>query len=31
MGLLQQIIEADDFVAFMEDDLQPNEPAIGVI
>jgi serine/threonine protein kinase len=31
MGLLQQIIEADDFVAFMEADLQPNEPAIGVI
>lgn len=31
MGLLQQLIEAEDFIAFMEDDLQPNEPAIGVI
>ncbi len=31
MGLLQQLIEAEDFIAFLEDDLQPNEPAIGVI
>jgi superfamily I DNA and/or RNA helicase len=31
MGLLQKLIEAEDFIAFLEDDLQPNEPAIGVI
>ena len=31
MGLLQQLIEAEDFIASLEDDLQPNEPAIGVI
>ena len=31
MGVVQQLIEADDFIAFLEDDLQLNEPAIGVI
>ena len=31
MGLLQQLIEADDFLPFLEDDLQPDEPAIGII
>jgi superfamily I DNA and/or RNA helicase len=31
MALLQQLVEAEDFMAFLEDDLQPNEPGIGII
>lgn len=31
MGLLQQLVEAEDFIAFLEDDLLPNEPGIGII
>ncbi len=31
MGLLQQLVESEDFMAFLEDDLQPNEPGIGII
>ncbi|WP_334109246.1 AAA domain-containing protein [Methylobacillus sp.] len=31
MSLLQQIIESDDFMAFLKEDLQPQEPPIGII
>lgn len=31
MELLKQIIESDDFMAFMAEDLKPQEPPIGII
>lgn len=31
MGLLKQIVESDDFMAFMAEDLRPQEPPIGII
>ena len=31
MNLLQQIVESDDFIDRVKEDLQPGEPAIGVI
>ncbi len=31
MGILRQLVEAEDFMAFLEDDLQPDEPGIGII
>jgi superfamily I DNA and/or RNA helicase/serine/threonine protein kinase len=31
MGVLKQIIESEDFMEFLSDDLQPMEPAIGII
>lgn len=31
MNLLQQIVEADDFIDRVKDGLQPGEPAIGII
>lgn len=31
MNLLQQIVESDDFIDRVKNDLQPGEPAIGVI
>jgi len=31
MAVLRQIVEADDFMAFLSEDLDPLEPAIGII
>lgn len=31
MELLRQIVECDDFMAFMAEDLKPQEPPIGII
>ncbi len=31
MELLRQIIESDEFMTFLEEDLQPQEPPIGII
>ncbi len=31
MNLLRQIIESDEFMAFLKEDLQPQEPPIGII
>ncbi|MDR5743950.1 AAA domain-containing protein [Caballeronia sp. LZ029] len=31
MNLLRQIVESDDFMAFLREDLQPEEPPIGII
>lgn len=31
MELLRQIVESDDFMAFMAEDLKPQEPPIGII
>jgi serine/threonine protein kinase len=31
MNLLRQIIESDDFIAFLKEDLHPQEPPIGII
>ena len=31
MNLLQQIVESDDFIDRVKEDLQPGEPAIGII
>lgn len=31
MNLLRQVIESDDFMAFLQEDLQPQEPPIGII
>ena len=31
MKLLQQIVESDEFMAFMAEDLKPQEPPIGII
>ena len=31
MGLLRQILECEDFMEFLKEDLQPQEPPIGII
>jgi superfamily I DNA and/or RNA helicase len=31
MHLLQQIVESEEFMAFLEEDLNPQEPPIGII
>jgi len=31
MNLLRQIVESDEFMAALKDDLQPQEPPIGII
>lgn len=31
MNLLRQIIESDEFMTFLQEDLQPQEPPIGII
>jgi len=31
LGLLREILDNTDFMDFLEDDLRPNEPAIGVV
>lgn len=31
MELLRQILESDDFIEFLKEDLQPQEPPIGII
>lgn len=31
MNLLRQIIESDDFMAFLKEDIQPQDPPIGII
>lgn len=31
MELLRQIVESEEFMAFLEEDLQPQEPPIGII
>lgn len=31
MNLLRQIVESDEFMAFLQEDLQPQEPPIGII
>jgi superfamily I DNA and/or RNA helicase len=31
MSLLRQIVESDEFMTFLQEDLQPQEPPIGII